>query len=782
VTRLRAKVRRDLWRMRWRALAIVLTLASGIAVDTGAYMGALSLLYTRDSVYSELHFADLEIRFLPDDARNLPDLSRIDGVTRMERRLVYPGIIRPQGQPPVTVVLTSLETPTPGIHSFRFLAGRPFRPDELDAVVIDASLATFHGYRVGDTFEVKVGEATYTRRVVGIVITPEYFVSTSNPTYFVPERGSLGFVFGNLEAMTDRLGFVLVNDLVFLIDPAADADTVKQTILTRLGKLNIDQVSPRTRHFGYQYVQMQLESVRVYIPALLAVLMGLTFIVISINVSRMIAAERRGIGGLMALGYGTRPVLSAYLEGTLILCVLGSLLGLLASISVRNFFASTSGTSMGMPLVLVTTDIPTMVRGVASQVAVALVATAIPVLRLLRLPAQQVIRETPRSFYAPHGSAVWLERMMEALPASSRYALRNIARQRVRAAVTVLSIGLALGVAIAYRLSATSLDVTLTRWLERDRWTQSVDFLYPVYLDRVDELHKLPGVQRVEPYLSCYVQATKGDRVADSTMVGIAPETQLVNINPVAGREPRTSAVREVVLTRELSRRLGLGVGDDFQVETMGQRSPVRLVGLSWAAVAGLSIVPFTVAQEVCQLPDKASGAYLELAPGHDASQAYDLEFVGKVLRKQDLMAQIHSVLAALITLIGLAVVVGLFVATLVVLTSINLSVLENERDFGTLQALGYGRRMIATAVLTEAFVYAVSAVLLAIPIGAAISIYLNSQMGAAWLSVDNAFPPYEFLVVVGPALLLIPLGCYPGIRHVVSRAALDSIRSRTLD
>src|SRR5262249_47339360 len=151
-------------------------------------------------------------------------------------------------------------------------------------------LATYHGYRVGDTFDIKVGEATYTRRVVGIVITPEYFVSTSNPTYFVPERGSLGFVFGNLDAMTDRLGFVLVNDLVFLIDPAANADAVKQAILTRLGKLNIDQVSPRTRHFGYQYVQMQLESVRVYIPALLAVLMGLTFIVISINVSRMIAA------------------------------------------------------------------------------------------------------------------------------------------------------------------------------------------------------------------------------------------------------------------------------------------------------------------------------------------------------------------------------------------------------------------------------------------------------------------------------------------------------------
>ena len=167
-------------------------------------MGVLSLLWTRDSVYRELHFADLEVRFLPDDARNLPDLSRLEGVRKIERRLVFPGIIRPPGKTPITAVMTSLEAPSPGIHSFKFLQGRPFRADELDAVVIDTSLAAYHGYRVGDTIDIKVGEALYHRRVVGIAITPEYFVSTSNPTYFIPERGSLGFIFANLRRHVRR--------------------------------------------------------------------------------------------------------------------------------------------------------------------------------------------------------------------------------------------------------------------------------------------------------------------------------------------------------------------------------------------------------------------------------------------------------------------------------------------------------------------------------------------------------------------------------------------------
>src|SRR6266545_486149 len=730
MTCLRTKMRRDLWRMKWRALAILLTLASGVAVYAGIYMGVLSLLYTRDTVYRELHFADLEVRFLPDDARNLPSLAKLEGVSRVERRLVFPGVIRPRGKPPITVIMTSLESPNPGIHSFKFLHGRPFRADELDAVVIDTSLAAYHGYKVGDRIEVKVGEALYHRRVVGIAITPEYFVSTSNPTYFVPERGSLGFVFANLDAMTDTLGFTLVNDLVFLFEDGADPSRVKQQVLARLSKLNIEQVSPRDRHFSYQYIQMQLESVRVFIPALVTVLMALTFL-------------------------------------------------------VRDHFATVSSRSMGMPEIRMTTDVTTMARAVFYEIAVALVATAIPVLRLLRLPAQQVIRESPASsVFLPAAGLRGVASLVQRLPTSYRYAFRNLARQRFRTAVTVMSIALALGVATAYRLSFISLDSTLSAWLQQDKWSLSVDFLYPVLVERVHELDTMPAVTRIEPYLNCYVQARAGNKTGDSTLVGLDTNTRLVNVNVVDGRRFRAGAEREAVLTRELAKRLGISVGDVFQVEAMSHTYPVRLVGLSWAAVAGLSLVPFPVAQEICQFPDKASGAYLEVGPrgDGDAALAYNLEFVGKVLAKRDLLSQISAVLSTTIVLLDLAGAVSLFVATLVILTSINLMVLENERDFGTLQALGYSTRLIATAVLAQAGVYAVGAVLLGVPFSAAISVYLNDRMGAAWIQLQNTFPPVAFLRVLGPALFLIPLGCYPGLRHVTSRAALASIRSRMLD
>src|SRR3989442_4887063 len=117
-------------------LAMVRTIASGVAIYAGIYTGLLSLFWTRDSIFKELHFADLEVSFLPDDARNLPELSGIRGVARVERRLIFPGTVRMPGKPPLTAVMTFLENPAPVIHAFKVVAGRLIPPAELDTGVI----------------------------------------------------------------------------------------------------------------------------------------------------------------------------------------------------------------------------------------------------------------------------------------------------------------------------------------------------------------------------------------------------------------------------------------------------------------------------------------------------------------------------------------------------------------------------------------------------------------------------------------------------------------------
>jgi len=768
--------------MKWRALAIIMTIASAVGIYGGANMAIQSLLWTRDHEFERLNFASLEVRFIPDDASNLPDLSAIDGVEKVERRLVLPATIRTSQGRPLTAVMSFLETSLPEVHSFDFVEGRPFSPDELDAVVVEKSLLTYHGYSPGDTLEIKVGEKVRVSRIVGVVVSPEYFVSTANPDYFIPERGSLGVVFGNLREVTDSLGFVLVNDLVFKFEAGADPAAVKREVLRRLQKLTFDSVMPREQQFSYRYMETQIGAIGFFTPAMTLVLQILAFAITLINFNRMVAAERREIGALMALGYPRAALVGTYVESGFLLGLLGSALGVGLSLVFRDLFARIYAASMGMPVVLVVTEGETIVKGVAYGLVVTVLSAAIPIFRVVRHPPQEVMRGKTRS--ADRTLPKWRLRRYFALPAYYRYGIRNVMRHRGRTAATIGSMALALGVATAYRLSVNSIDGTLIRRFENDRWQLLVDFLYPVYLEDLDAIEKLPGVQSVHPYLRRYVEVERDGVSDDATLVGITGGGAIVDLHVTEGRPPSSEGNGEVVLSLGLARKLGAGIGDDVRFRVLNEVHPARVVGLSSDVPTALAVVPFGFAQEICQLSGKASGVYAATTEtsAELTEKLYQIGFVGKIVPKSGLIEQSRKVLYVMIGVLNVCAAVSIFLAGLFILTSINLSVLETKSEFATLKAIGYGERWITRIVLIETAVYAAGAMLVSVPVGTLVSIYLNRRMGQAWFRVDDFFSPLEFATVLVPALLLVPVAAYPALRHILGMPISDSLSTRAIE
>jgi len=634
------------------------------------------------------------------------------------------------------------------------------------------------------SLEVKGGEKIYDSRIVGIAISPEYFVSQSNPNFFIPQKGSLGVVFGNLDRVSDSLGFTIVNDLLFRFKPGVNAIAVKRQIVQQLGKLNIERVIPQTRHFSYRYIQTQLEAIQLFIPAMVLILLALACIITSINFNRMIAAERREIGALMALGYNRPALLRSYVEGSIALGSVGGLLGLASSFLLRHLFAHSIAESLGMPLVWMALDLTIMVKGFSYGLLVSVVSAAVPVLRLLRLPPQQVIRGARRPLSSQRWSIHRRSRRLLPLPASYRYGIRNLQRQRERTVATLLAIALALGVAIAYRLSAGSIDETLLTRYAKDQWQLAVDFLYPVFLDDVEELKHLPTVQHIEPYIQCYIELEKGDRFEGSTLLGIHPESRMRQLRLAGGQAPGASNDREIVIGLELAEKLQARIGDVVRVHALNHVYRMRLVGLSSDVIAFPAGVSFSLAQEVCQFPDKASAVLLQTSLSYPPlnDMLYQREFVGNVLEKSALMEQIQQVLSVMIVVLDIAVGISIFVGVLLILTSINLSILENEGEFATLRAIGYGRSSIARIVVTECCVYAFGAALLSIPTAVLLSIYLNQRMSQAWYRVENFFFPVEFAKVLLPALVLIPFGAYPGLRYLFQLDLAKAIRTKAIE
>src|SRR5262245_43601222 len=143
------KMFRDLWHIRWRCVVVVLTVASGVGIFAGVGMAINTGFHTRDVLLDRMHFADLEVQFLPEDVENLPDLATIPGVRVIERRLMLPGTVSMPDGTRLNGVLVLLESADPALNTLELVEGSPLRPHDFESAVVERSLVTLHGFKRG---------------------------------------------------------------------------------------------------------------------------------------------------------------------------------------------------------------------------------------------------------------------------------------------------------------------------------------------------------------------------------------------------------------------------------------------------------------------------------------------------------------------------------------------------------------------------------------------------------------------------------------------------------
>lgn len=379
---LKRKSLRDLWILRWQSLSIILVVACGVAILAGVDMAFKSLELTRDKFYHELDFADLELLFIPTDLDTIPDFSDIEGILKVEKRLLFPATIILNNGKRLSGIFTLLESPQPQINSLRIIDGQYFDKEDLDSVVIEKSLAKYHGFKPGSLIKIKVGEKVYENRISGVIITPEFLTGTANPDFFIPGKGSLGVIYGNIRRNNISLGFTLVNDLLFKFSNGVDPGQVKTRILERVKNLDLEKIIQQKDHFSYKYMELDLNAFKVYVPAIILIMGALSFIITFVIYNRLIINQRKEIGTLLCLGYKKREVINSFLLGSLVLGSAGSALGLIISLLVRNIFAYVQYIALDLPVLYLSIYPVSLVKGAVFGILITLIPPFLLISRL----------------------------------------------------------------------------------------------------------------------------------------------------------------------------------------------------------------------------------------------------------------------------------------------------------------------------------------------------------------------------------------------------------------
>jgi len=364
--------------------------------------------------------------------------------------------------------------------------------------------------------------------------------------------------------------------------------------------------------------------------------------------------------------------------------------------------------------------------------------------------------------------------------------LRNLLRHKGLTASTVICIALSIGVAISYVVSMSSVRYTVEQYFQIDKWALAVDLVSPVGSDRFSRVNDIDGVGRVVPTVKGGVQLFNEDRRLDCRLFGQPHDSPLNSLNLIDGRAFKNDAAMEIVLDKEDAKALDAQVGDAIRVVSGKQEAEAVLVGLVTGLMSGQAYGGVEMARNLLEMEGRANGLFLSLKAGAEEKETVDqlhsLDFVGRVTSKAEVVDDFMALTSEIMGIVYLCSAFAIVTGVLFIFTGITLNILERQAEYATLQTLGFGRRNLAGMILSEVMAQALLALILSIPAGVLISLFLTGRMSEAWFAIDSHFTAAQFIWILVPAFFVMPLSTVPGLRGIFRINIAEALRWRVMD
>jgi len=487
------------------------------------------------------------------------------------------------------------------------------------------------------------------------------------------------------------------------------------------------------------------------------------------NTVMMSVFERtREIGVLRALGWRRRSILSMILGESLILSLVGGLLGmglgvLLSKLGEMNPAISSMYISELSPALFFQAGVIALTLGA--------VAGAYPAWRAAQLQPVEALRYEGGSLDG--GSKNDKGRKGPRLPLPTvaiPQVLRNLSRRKTRTFLTLG--GIAIGVTVVVALGAITegfIDqfTALAKGGGSDLAAMQ-DKVADMSLSTIDER----VVRRI---------AAMPDVEAVSSMVWGFMSTPEVPMMLVFGMEPTEYGIRDfkVVEGRGVQGRgetiMGRPAADSFHkrvgdlMRVAGR--PFRIVGIYETGVgyqdAG-TVIDLREAQALFEKPRQVSFLGIKLKNPDQADQVIrEIEHRFpeiRVSRSADLMEGTQD-LQMMRTMVAVLSSIAVIVGSVGIMNTVLMSVFERTREIGVLRALGWRRRRILEQILSESFVLGVVGGLIGVALGVGLVLLLGQVPGFGAM-LSGSFKP---MIFVQGALVALGLGAvggfYPAFR-----------------
>jgi ABC-type antimicrobial peptide transport system permease subunit len=770
--------------MRYRLLGIAAIAGMAAGIFIGVYSCIDSLYHTRDFFYTKLSMADLEVRFVPTDAANVPDISHLDGVSEWATRLVSPGQLTLEGgsRHAATVITRNLGKPG-SIARLQVLRGDTLHPERPNSVLVDRNFADHYGLEPGAELRLAVGNAQYRLTVAGIALSPEFLLAPSSPNYFVPLKGAVGVIFAPQRLVANRLNFSLVNSVLVKYVEGADKNNVMERVRNELSKrLQIDAVTPLAQQFSNLFLKVDLDAFAIFVPAIIIVFVLATIIVGLFLIARWVAAQRSTLGIYMALGYRKGQLVLAQCYPMLAIAVLAMIIAIPVAYLTLYDFGLIYADALGLPTPLLELRPVYMWEGFAGILLCMIVMAAWPLARVLRLTPQEAVRDTPTTEPpGDEGATRWLDRLRNQV--TFFYPMRSLLRSHLITSLTVVSIGLAIGVSLSYLIAGDSYLYTIDRGFARDDWNLSVGFMVPVWSDELPPYREAGETKRSEGILRGSFRLTRVGKEEPALLTGIAPGKSLRQPNIIQGRDLQIGDDNALVMEYNLAQRMGVTPGGLLTVRHDNDHFSARVVGIFSGTTPGAVYAPLNSVQRWLEMEGQVTGLLMKTKGDTQviAEKLRGMKRVADVTVKSELTTKVLELTSQILSLIYVTTAFSVAVTLIILIASTSFTVMERRQEYGVLRVLGFTASTVRSMLLIEVVLLALAGIALSLPIGYLITRFLNARLSEAWFLIMTDLSWQSFAVAWLPALAALPVAAIPSVRNVLTTPLLNLVRHRRL-
>lgn len=758
------KLARDMWRLRGHLVAVALVAACGAATYVtmrGAYE---ALVDARDGYYAQYRFAEVFAYAKRAPRSVVPRIAALPGVAAVDDRIVHEVTLDVPGfGDPVTARLVSVsDEGRPLLNDLHLRTGRYLAPRAPDEVLVGESFARAHDLKPGATLAAVINGRWQRLRVVGIANSPEFVYVIGGAGIF-PDNKRYGVLWMGRKALEAALdmedGF---NSVTLRLAPGADEKGVIHRLDALLAPYGGAGAHARDEQISHQMLDGEIQQDRVTGFVVPAIFLGVAAFLIHNVLMRLIALQRAQIGVLKAFGYSDRAVAAHYLKLAVAAALAGVALGVALGAWLGSGLADIYQRFFHMPALEFRLS-PRNVAGVALVCVVAAASGAWPaVRRAVRLPPAEAMRPEQPARFRP----LVIERVgyVALLSPALRMIFRDIERRPVRAAISVLAVGLSCALLVVGQFGLDAIDETVDVQFRAARRDDVRVGFYEARSPQVrHDLAALPGVMYAEAFRVAPARVRLGHRSKRTAVFGLPARTELHRVVDVNMREIKVPPSGAVV-SAGLARVLGAVPGSVVTLEMLEGARHVREVPVAAVVEEPIGLYVYMDERALAAVLGEGlryTDAYLRVDSAR-IGELYDRlkrlpTVAGVTLREATLQSFLDTIAENFLISTTILIAFACALAAGVVYNGARIALSEQAVTLATLRILGFTRREVSGILLGEQAILTAIAIPLGLAIGYGICAWLVNLIATELyrlpLAISLRTYVYASALVAGAAL-----------------------------